>query len=99
MTSVSIAVELACYEKREGILRRTAELELQTYDAPLGDIILKKVTPLQNGKQDKHTIQCFAGNFQGLSIDLHQTPHQIEYICDAVKNDSKPVLFICHQGL
>ena len=41
MTTGSVSVELACYERKGGMLRRTAELELKTYDAPLGDIILK----------------------------------------------------------
>lgn len=31
---------------------------------------------------------------KGQSIDLRQTPQQIDYIRDAVKNDSKPVLFV-----
>lgn len=38
-------VDLACYEKKGGMLRKTAEMELETYDAPLGDI-LKKAVPL-----------------------------------------------------
>ena len=43
--SVAESVEIECYEKQAGMLRRTAEMEVKTYDAPLGDI-LKKIVPL-----------------------------------------------------